>query len=191
MGIEVGQLFQGVGAGVQAMGAYNQAKGEQAALRAEAQVQANNAQLAEWQAEDAVSRGELAAGEVLQRGGQIKGQQRAAMAANGVDLGYGSALQVITDTDYLTAIDATQVQQNAAREAWGYRMQGRQATDRSNAANRGADQVRPWLSAGTSLLTSATAAAKTWYGGTRTTGTSAGADGFSNWAFRSNRAMGD
>lgn len=189
MGIEVGQIFQGVGAGVQAVGAYNQAKAEQASLRAEAQVQVNNAQLSEWQAEDAIERGNMSANEVILRGAQIKGSQRAAFAANGVDLGYGSALQVISDTDYLTAIDATQVQQNASREAWGYRMQAQQATDRAGAASRGASQIRPWLSAGTSLLTSATAAARTWYGGNKSSG-SAGADGFSDWAFRSNRGMG-
>jgi hypothetical protein len=188
MGIEIGQLFQGVGAGVQAVGAYNQAKGEQAALRAQAQVEANNAQLSEWQAQDAIARGDMAAGEVIQRGAQIKGSQRAAFAANGVDLGYGSALEIITDTDYLTAVDASQVQNNAAREAWGYRVQADQATDRARAATNGANQVRPWLSAGTSLLTSATAASRTWYGGNKSGG--AGADGFSDWAFRSNRGMG-
>ncbi|KPU94698.1 hypothetical protein APR50_10470 [Variovorax paradoxus] len=190
MGIEVGQIFQGMGAGVQAMGAYSQAKAEQASLRAEAQVQANNSQLSAWQAEDAIERGDMAASEALRRGAQVKGSQRAALAANGVDLGYGSALQVITDTDYLSAVDAAQLQQNAAREAWGYRMQARQYADRSVAAATGASQIRPWLSAGTSLLTSATQAARTWYSGNRVAA-GAGADGFSAWAFRSNRGMGD
>lgn len=189
MGIEAGQLFQGMGAGMQAVGAYNQAKGEQTALRAEAQVQANNAQLATWQAEDSIERGDMAATEAMRRGAQTKGKQRAAMAANGVDLGVGSAAQVINDTDYLTAVDAAQLQQNAAREAWGYRMQARQFVDRSTAATRGADQVRPWLSAGTSLLTSATQASRTWYGGNKTT--ASGRDGFSQWAFRGNSGMGD
>lgn len=188
MGIEAGQIFQGLGAGVQAMGAYSQAKAEQASLRAEAQVQANNAVLAGWQADDAIERGDMAASEALVRGAQAKGQQRAALAANGVDLGYGSALQVITDTDYLAKIDATQLQQNAAREAWGYRMQARQYGERSTAASGAADQVRPWLSAGTSLLTSATQAARSWYAGNRSSGAT---DGFSAWAFRSGRGMGD
>jgi len=168
--ISAGTALQGFGAGFQAMGAYSQAKGQKAALNAQSQIEANNATLGEWQAEDAVSRGETAAAQVQQRGAQVKGAQRAAMAANGVDLGFGSAQQVLTDTDYLTAIDATQVQTNAAREAWGYRMSSRQATDRSKAAAGGASQVSPWLSTGTSLLGSATQAASRWYQNDRVKG---------------------
>lgn len=145
------------------MGAYSQAQGQKAALRAEAQIQSNNATLAEWQAEDAIARGETAAVQVQQQGAQLKGRQRAGMAANGVDLSYGSAMQVINDTDYLAAVDASQTTANAAREAWGYRMEARQLTDRSKAASAGASQVSPWLSAGTSLLGSATQAADRWY----------------------------
>lgn len=174
--------MQGFGAGFQAVGAYNQAKGQQAALRAEAQTQENNAQLSVWQAEDSIERGNIEATQVQLRGAQVKGSQRAAMAANGVDLGYGSALEVLTDTDYLTAMDTQQVQTNAAREAWGYRMQARGSTDRARAARAGADQVQPWLAAGTSLLGSATQAAGRWYGSSSGGGSrSGGSDALSGF----------
>lgn len=165
-----GTALQTFGAGFQAVGAYSQAKGQKAALNAQAQVEANNATLSEWQADDALVRGETAAVQVQQRGTQVKGAQRAAMAANGVDLSFGSAQQVLTDTDYLTAIDATQVQTNAAREAWGYQVQARQSADRSRAAAGGASQISPWLSTGTSLLGSATQAAGRWYQNDRVRG---------------------
>lgn len=181
MGIEAsaGSLLQGFGAGFSAMGAYNQAKGEKAALEAQAQVELQNVQLAQWQSEDAIARGGNEANRAQLRGAQVKGSQRAAMAANGVDLGYGSALEVITDTDYLTAVDVQTIQQNAAREAWGYRVQGRQSLDRAAALRRGASQVKPWLSAGTSLLTSATSVAGKWYSGG--SGKAPGVDGYSTW----------
>lgn len=189
MGIESGGMaLSGFGAGMSAMGAYSQAKSQKSALKAEAQIQANNATLAEWQAEDAIARGETAAVQVQQQGAQMAGRQRAAFAANGVDLSYGSAMQVINDTDYLTAVDASQTVANAEREAWGYRMDARQSMDRSSAARAGASQVSPWLAAGTSLVGSATQAASRWYGGSKTSGAR---DGFGDWAFRSTRGAGD
>lgn len=198
MGVETGQMLQGFGAGFQAVGAYGQSKASSAtrsaAARAEGQIALQNAQMSGWQAEDAIDRGETAAMQVQQRGAQIKGSQRAAMAANGVDLGVGSALQVITDTDYLTSIDATTVANNAAREAWGYRVQQSQygakganslAAAGSIEKNAGSDA---WLAAGTSLVGSATQVAASWY---KNSANSGKRDGYSDWAFKSNRGMGD
>jgi len=168
--LNAGAAMGGFGAGFQAVGAYNQAQAQKSSLEAQAQVEANNATLAGWQADDAIARGETAAASVQMQGDQVKGQARVALAANGVDLGYGSALQAITDTDYATAVDVNQTRANASREAWGYRTQQRQATDRSSAASSGAGQVSPWLSTGTSLLGSATAISSRWYSSTKATG---------------------
>lgn len=189
-GLSGGQLTSAFGAGFQAVGAYSQAKNQQAALRAEAQVQQNNAVIAGWQAEDSIDRGEVAASRALVKGGQVKGAQRAAMAANGIDLGVGSAQNVLNDTDYLTAVDAATLRDNAAREAWGYRMQARGYMDKSTAANNGASSIRPWLSAGTSLLTSATSVAGKWYQGSAA-GSSSTRDGYGDLVFRGNRGSGD
>lgn len=147
-----------------ATSAYTQAKNQQAALEAQAQVQRNNATLAGWQAEDSLARGEVAANNALQQGAQIKGTQRANFAANGVDLSEGSAANILNDTDYLTAVDATTLRGNAAREAWGYRMQARQYTDQARMTAYGASSISPWLAAGTSLVTSASSVASRWYG---------------------------
>jgi hypothetical protein len=162
-GLSAGLLTSAFGAGMSATGAYTQAKNQQAALQAEAQVAQNNATLAGWQAEDSIARGEVAAGQAMMKGGQIKGAQRAAMAANGVDLSYGSAQLIQNDTDYLTSVDAATLRDNAAREAWGYRQQARGYTDKAAAARSGAGSISPWLSAGTSLLGSATSVASRWY----------------------------
>lgn len=165
MGIEAsaGNLLQGFGAGFSAVGAYSQAKSQQSALTAQAQVEANNATLNQWQAEDATARGELAVGQAQLQYAQTKGATRAALAANGVDLSVGSPASVVNDVDYAASVDVAQIRNNAAREAWGYSMQAKQATQRSAAASAGASQVSPWLQAGTSLLTSATRASSRWY----------------------------
>lgn len=161
--IDFGTLLQGFGGGMRAVSAYTSAKNEQAALTAQAQVARNNALLSEWQADDAEMRGEQAANNVRLKGNQVKGAQRAAMAANGVDLSVGSAQRTLNDTDYLTALDAAQLQDNAAREAWGYRRQGANYTSQAQAADAASSQISPWLAAGTSLLSSATAVAGRWY----------------------------
>jgi hypothetical protein len=158
-----GSLLSAFGSGMSATSAYTQAKNQQAALNAEAQVQANNAILAGWQADDAIARGDLAAVQQTIKGGQIKGTQRASLAANGVDLSVGSAQAVMNDTDFITAVDAAQIRDNAAREAWGYRQTAKAYMDKSAAARSGAGSISPWLSAGTSLLTSATNVASRWY----------------------------
>lgn len=162
-GLSGGFLTSAFGAGMSATSAYTQAKNQQAALQAEAQVAQNNATLAGWQAEDSIARGEIAANQALLKGSQLKGAQRAAMAANGVDLSFGSAQLIQNDTDYLTSVDAAQLRDNAAREAWGYRQQVRQYNDRATAARNGAGSISPWLAAGTSLLGSATSVASRWY----------------------------
>lgn len=165
-----GSILSAFGGGMSATAAYTSASNQKAALLAEAQTQANNATLAGWQADDAVVRGDEAANRTLMKGGQIKGTQRAAFAANGVDLGGDSAQRVLTDTDYLASVDAAALRDNAAREAWGYRMQAKQYTDKAASARSGAGSVSPWLSAGTSLLTSATNVASRWYSTNRAGG---------------------
>ena len=54
---------------------------------------------------------------------QQKGQERASMAARGVDLGQGSPLNVLTSTDLAGANAVIRTQQDAAMAAFGYRAQ--------------------------------------------------------------------
>jgi hypothetical protein len=50
------------------------------------------------------------------------GTQRAGQAAGGVDVGYGSTVDVQADAKYLGELDAQTIRQNAQREAWGYKV---------------------------------------------------------------------
>ena len=60
------------------------------------------------------------------RTGQAVGTQRTAQAANGIDVNSGSAAQLQDDTSMLGELDALTIQNNAAREAYGYRVQAGQ-----------------------------------------------------------------
>lgn len=173
MGIEFGSLssvlrtaapvMQATGAVLGATTAFSNSKAAKGAAQTNARIQDLNAQIADWQAKDTIARGDKAAGAARLKSRQLKGSQRAALAANGVDLGFGSALDILNDTDLFGEIDAETIRDNAAREAWAIRQQAAglrvdASTHRLRAANES-----PLLAASTSLLTSAGRVADRWY----------------------------
>lgn len=84
----------------------------------------NNATLAERQAVDAEERGKIEADEHRERVQRIISEQRAGMSASGVEINSGSALDLIVGTREMGELDALRIENNAAREAYGYRSQG-------------------------------------------------------------------
>lgn len=132
-----------------AAGAYKSAAGQKAAAK-------YNARVGEIQAEDALARGRHM---VARQQGEIqslKSDQIATMAANGVDIGYGSALDVLAGTDVRAEAERVAIKNNAAREAFGHRTGA--AMDRFRA-----DQINPGMAAATSLLGTGSTVAKQWY----------------------------
>jgi hypothetical protein len=113
------------------------------ALRAQGEYQKRmyeiNAKYALVQGEDAIRRGDEEAKLVQRRGRQVYGAQRAAFAAQGVDVDYGSAAAVQRDTRETTMRDELTAKNNAWREAWGYRAQSAQASASGDFAKLGAD----------------------------------------------------
>lgn len=159
------------GAIMQAGGAYQQAQGQRSALQYQASVARGNAVLAGDQASDAIRNGQTAEGVQDLRTGQTLGTQRARMAANGVDLGEGSANDVLTTTKYMGERDALQIHDNAMMEAWGYRTQQQSFLDDASREDGEASTISPWTAAGTSLLTGATKVAASWDARAKVNGT--------------------
>lgn len=157
-------LLQGFGAGMTAVSAHQGSKANKAAFNAQAQIANNNAQLAQYQSEDAITRSQTAASDAGLKAHQLKGTQRAALAHSGVDLSFGSAAEILTDTDYFGEIDRARIIDSGAREAWGYRSQASGFEGNAALLRSRADAESPLLSAGTSLLGSAGRVAASWYG---------------------------
>lgn len=157
--------IQLAGMAMSAFSAYQGSQANKAAYAAQGQINENNAQIAQWQSEDALARGDRAASNSRMRTKQTIGTQRARLAANGVDLAKGSALEILTDTQYFGEIDANTIKDNAAKEAWALRNQAANFTSESNLLRSRSDAEKPWMAAGTSLLTSAGKVAGNWYGG--------------------------
>jgi len=107
----------------------------------EAELFGRNAEMAEDQASDALARGEETAGTIRRGARQLRGDQRAAYAAQGIDIDTGSSADVIASDASLSEWDMLTVRTNAAREAQGFtkqaaseRMQGEWA--RAGGRNR-------------------------------------------------------
>lgn len=159
--IGTGLQVAGVVSGV--LGASRQATATKNAYEYQAAVNRNNAQVAEWQAQDALSRGAKAEQAQRLKVAQLKSAQRAGFAARGVALDEGSPLAILQDTDYMGELDALTIRDNAAKEAWGHRVQGANASgDASMLASR-AGSESPGGAAFNTLLTGAGAVASSWY----------------------------
>lgn len=83
----------------------------------------SNAKLADYQAEDAIQRGDKESSKLNKAVSGLVGNQRANFAAQGIDVGTGSASEVQRDTKFLGALDYLKIKTNAAREAFGYKVQ--------------------------------------------------------------------
>lgn len=78
-----------------------------------------NRKFADLQAEDVVRRGEKAARARQAEGRRVQGAQRAAMAAQGIDIASGSAADIQAETETLTALDANEIRNSSWMQSWG------------------------------------------------------------------------
>ena len=118
----------------------NQAEAARQQAAYQAQVAQNNAALAQQQ-------GEVAQQQIYREGAQRAAAQRATMAANGIDLGFGTAVDIQQDTARATALDAATAQYNAFLQGTSLRDQA--TLDRT--AGRNAAAAAPAAMAGTLL----------------------------------------
>ena len=82
-----------------------------------------NAGISRQAADDAIKRGSIDADEQRKVAQQVIGAQRTGFAAGNIDVNTGTAGQIQNDTAALGELDALTIINNAAREAYGYRVQ--------------------------------------------------------------------
>lgn len=135
-----GQLFQGYTAMQQGQYEADMAK-RNAALEVEA-------------AQDSIERGKLEARDLHRTVAETKGQQAASMAANGIDLGFGSGLRAQQDTAMLAQEDAENLYSNINERTRGrlinaqnFKAEARAARHKGNTA-----MVGSVFQAGASLM---------------------------------------
>jgi hypothetical protein len=169
--------MQGVGVLTSAVGAYSAAQGQKSAMRSQAsalQYQADvsdmNARLAELEAQTEITSGQRRQQAVFLRGAQIRSNQRATTAANGIDLRSDTALRNFVSTDLMTKVDALTVEENYVRAANNARLKKVSYENDARMKRAGAsgtlaqaDAINPGTIAFNSLVQGATSVAGNWY----------------------------
>lgn len=102
-----------------------QSRATKAQASYESSILESNARIAELQAADAIRRGNLEAEKIKKQTRQVIGAQRAALAAQGLELGEDDAAAIQADTAEIGALDVLDTKNNAWREAWGYKVRAR------------------------------------------------------------------
>lgn len=108
---------------VSAFGGMSVTRHQNSIAKAQANIARINAQSMELQAQAVLRSNESATVSKTMHAGQVKSSQRAALAANGIAVGEGSAAELQASTDIVKEMDKNQMKENAVRNAWGYRMQ--------------------------------------------------------------------
>lgn len=155
--------LQVVGAAFSAYQAFSNSSADKSAYKYQAAVDRNNAMVAQWQADDAARRGEQELIDAQRRRAAIAGQQRATLAGRGIDMSEGSALNILSDTDYMGQQDELTIKDNTAKQVWAAKVQGTSAQNDARLAEWRANRESPWLSGASTLLTSAPKVADAWY----------------------------
>lgn len=108
------------GGAVAAVGSYQQGKAQKAQYEYQAKVNEENAKIAQQNANVQRQQGIEEARLQRLKTASVIGSQQAAMAANGIDVTQGTAVDVIGDTAAMGELDALQTQYNYEMKAMGY-----------------------------------------------------------------------
>lgn len=146
-----GQLISGIGQ-------KREYDAKAAALRANAQVEENNAKRSLEAAKDASERGQIAQDRHYKETEKLKGVQKTSLAASGIDLGAGSAATILEDTNEIAEEDAAMIRHNTEKERYGFYSES-QAYKQNAENNRAA--AKNAKAAGKSALTQSLLSAAT------------------------------
>ena len=174
---QFGSIMSIGGAVTGAIGSYYAAQSQKAQLESQASsmrfqsdISQLNAAQAEFTAQQILRAGQQRQGRIGLRAGKIKSSQRASMAARGIDLGVGSAVETIATTDLMKEIDMLTTNAETVRSAEAARLQRQnyltasamQDVSAMNLAGSAAS-ISPIMALGGSILGSAGSVANAWF----------------------------
>lgn len=146
-----------------AMQAKNAAAAQQGEAKYNAAVARNNATMAEYKAQDAISRGKAAEEEHSRKVAGLIGTQRNTMAAHGLDLSEGMPLDIMSDTELLGSLDQKTIRLNSEKEAWASRVEASNFNSQASMFDTQAKNSNPSKAFSNSLLVGSLSAASKWY----------------------------
>lgn len=143
-------IAQGIGNTISALGSFGVTKNLNAVAQSQANIARINAQTMMRAYEGTLRASERDIQRTTMAAGRTKGSQRAALAANGIAIGEGSASELQASTDIVKELDVNQIKSNALTQAWGYRMQAANYSGQALMAE--AQKQNKWLVAGSTLM---------------------------------------
>lgn len=158
----IGLAFTAVSGLVSAFGSIGATRYSNAIAQSQANIARLNAQMMEEQAQAVFRSTEKDIVRKTMAAGQVKGKQRATLAANGIAVGTGSAAEIQASTDLIKEMDTITMRQNATRQAWGYRMKA--AGYEGEAYMAQANKQSVWGNFGASVLGAASQVANQYLG---------------------------
>lgn len=115
-------ILAGIGLGLNALGTLGKAGAQKREAQYASFLADENAELADYGAQDAEERGRLEASYRRMAATAEVGSMQAALGASGVDGQSGSALKAAEQLRITAELDARLIENNAAREAWGLKV---------------------------------------------------------------------
>jgi len=143
--------------------ARNSATASQIQLNFQADMAKINERLNESNAQATLLAGQRQEQNIGLKTASLKSSQRASMAANGIDLGSDTAVNILTTTDVMGEIDKNTAETNAIRQAWGYRTSASNFASEAAMKRASAAGIDPNSAYMTSLLGNAGTVATSWY----------------------------
>lgn len=142
-GVAVAGVAAGIaGTALGAVGSYQQGKAQAAAYSYQAKVAEENRKLALQNAAMERQTGLEEARRQRIATLQAIGKQEVALAANGVDVGYGTSLDLIEDTAMLGELDALTIEYNSEKRARNYDIEAMNFANEANLAQFSARNAR-------------------------------------------------
>ena len=129
--------------GLATLGAYRGAQARQQQAEYQAQIAQQNEELARREQERLRSDGDRQRDVLDRQIAQLLGRQRAGLASSGVDLGFGSPLQVQTDTAALGALDRVALDEDIERAVYNAGLDAHSASQRGQLYQSAADNISP------------------------------------------------
>ena len=157
----VGTVGSILSSGIGALGAIKSGQASSAAAKYNAQVAAQNAQLATQQATWAGAAGEAQVGQQSAKTRADVGAIMAAQAANNISVNQGSAVDVRSSASSLGELSAINIRSTATRQAYGLETQATSETGKSQLDTYQAeqDQLAGEVGGGSTLIGGASSAA--------------------------------
>lgn len=154
---------QVVGGVQSAVSSYYGAKAQARQLAFEADMAGINARMAESAAERTMAAGRREVQRSKMQTAGLKSRQRVALAANGGALDEGSAVNVLTTTDYIGEVDANTIEANAIAQAWGHKIDAVNQRSAARSGRSAASSISPGQAAMSSIIGTAGSVATSWY----------------------------